>query len=144
MRLLTAFLFFVFIQSCCCDFGKRTNRKYIIENNTVHEIQVGFYEYSRYLYGDSISGKGVLSEGMASDDGMGRIISASSAFHTDSIIITFNKNDRRQIYYYKKDQVKSIPSTAKNLLSDSSYFKESDELYRFILTEEDYKNAEEL
>ena len=125
-----------------CECGRKvTNRKYVIENNTNHKIKIDFYQYNRFKLFKEKIGKGVIHEGM-SNDGTGKMIAAFFAFRTDSLVIVFNDN-KRQIYYM--DPIfKSLPVSKRNILNDSSYTHESNKLYRYSFTEEDYNNAEDL
>ena len=83
---------------------KRADRKYVIQNNTNHQLKMDVYQYDIFRYSREKIGSGILHEDMSSDDGMGKMISAYDALKSDSIVIYFNDN-KRLIYY----QANSFP-----------------------------------
>ena len=109
-------------------------RTYVIENQSNHSLEVKFFR------SDILTSKIVLNDGdkwetLYSED-MATGVDAARALHADSLTVTF---DNMRILYY------SFPTTGnRNLLSNDSYIIESDELYRYIFTEQDYENAEEI
>ena len=119
----------------CDGWRKKNFRKYTLENGTQHELKINFYINSVFVKTNSIIGKGTVSEGI-SNDGVGRAMSPYDAFTADSIVVIFD-DIKRQIY-----TVKVVKN--RNILVDLSYQVESDKLYRFTFTEEDYTTAEDL
>jgi hypothetical protein len=133
------------IISLCCLFqacvqhGDRTKRKYILENGTERNVKIDFYEKSNHKGSNSRSGKGIIAEGLSDDLGMDRSLFPAFFGSSDSIVVVYD-NKKIQIYYLKG----SLPHTSKHLLDNSSYVIESNELYRYTFTEEDYKRANDL
>jgi hypothetical protein len=129
-----------------CTRPDKINRIYILENGTEHSIRIDFFEYSMYRYSNTIEGKGILSTGKQSEfEGQGEI-SALQAFGADSVVIIFN-NSKRQIFTYERQRNRfySIPElTSNNILNDTTYIIENIESFRYIFTDEDYENAEDL
>jgi hypothetical protein len=121
---------------------KRVNRKYVIENGTEKEVKIELYKYGNLTYTATIKGRGILYEGI-SDNDVGKTISAYNALRSDSAIVTFDhlKEDVHMYVYTPGIGNVIIPET-RNVFLDSSYFPESNTLYRFTFTEEDYNNAE--
>ncbi|WP_299759147.1 hypothetical protein [uncultured Pontibacter sp.] len=126
-----------------CDRNNdRINRKYVLENGTEHEIKVEFYRFGRQQKTASITGAGLIAEGVSSNDA-GKTISAQAAFATDSVIVTFD-DEKQQVYTNIVSSLrKNISPEFRNILVDSSYERESNSLYRFIFIEEDYDKAED-
>src|SRR5699024_7679526 len=106
------------------------------------ELKIDCYAYGIYRDTGFIRGTGIIMEGITNDGGLDKTLNPTFFGGSDSLIVTFD-NKKRQIYYLD-DDYKSIPKTSKNILSNEVYTIESEELYRFIFTEEDYENAEEL
>jgi hypothetical protein len=122
--------------------GPRTKRKYILENGTGREVKIDFYENGNLKVSDFLAGKGIISEGLSDDLGMGKSLSPTFYGFSDSIIVIFDSK-KAQIYYLKNG-LQSKPQISSNILSNDSYVIESDKLYRYTFTEEDYENAEKL
>ena len=136
------------LHSCCCDYGKKKYRTYVIENGTERAIKMELYLRKRLKSTREIVGKGVLFEGRT-DDGVGGHLGAPGALSSDSIVVVFD-DERIQIYHRGNvnngiaSGVGSKPKTNRNIYIDSVYTIVNDEYYRFTYTEEDYQNAEEL
>lgn len=135
----------IIMMSLCfggCECGRKViDRKYVFENNTDHKIKMDVYQYDRFYYSKEKNGKGIIHESM-SDDGTGKMIAAYKALNSDSIIIYFDEIKR--IIYYQANSFpifRGIPNNKRNILNDSSYTHESNKLYRYTFTEEDYNNA---
>jgi len=143
MKKIAIFLVLFFCEGCDRN-GDYVKRVYKVENSSGHEITVvahslneGSIYWSRHILTN-----GVIWEGH-SDNGLGREISASRALgKTDSVVVTFD-NLKRQIYYFSNYGAASSPKVFRNIFIDSTYTIESNELYRFIFTEEDYNMAED-
>jgi hypothetical protein len=140
------FIFLVVLFNCGTDQIDRINRHYILENKTNHVLEMDLYlsywpkgsEPSKYY----VNGPGILRDGL-SDNDAGHVISAFSALGADSVIVTYD-GIKRQIYYasHFDGQLHSIPEVQKHLFVEESYEIESETLYRFTFTEEDYELAE--
>lgn len=130
----------LFFGNCECG-RKRVERKYVIENNTNHKIKINVYQYNRFNYSKEKMGKGIIHEGM-SNDGTGKMIAAYKALQADSMIIYFD--DDKKIIYFQANSFpifRGVPNNKRNILNDSSYIRESNTLYTYTFSEEDYNNA---
>jgi len=138
----------IIMMSLCfggCDCGgKRIDRKYVIENNTVHKIKMDVYLGGSFRYSKEKSGRGVIQEVMGTND-KGKTLAAFIALRGDSVVIVFD-DTKRIIYYqtYSLPMFRELPDNKRNILDDSTYAHESNTLYRYTFTEEDYNNAADL
>ncbi len=73
---------------------------------------------------------------------MGKSLSPTFYGFSDSIVVVYDTK-KIQIYYLNNG-FQSQPHIIKHVLNDDSYVIESNELYRYTFTEEDYENAEDL
>ncbi len=133
-------LLLCFLQNCGTDQIDKITRTYRLENGTEREIRMELYAFGLFLETHHIIGEGLIFEGTTDNDA-GKNLSAGGALGADSIVVTFN-NEKRQFYY--GDILTSTPFTDRNILSDESYEVLSNELYRFVFTEEGYENAADI
>ena len=133
-------IYLCLLQNCTPDKIVSTYR---LENGTLHEIKMEFYSNGGYQRTRQIIGQGLIFEGSARSS-YGRLsqLSPEAAFGADSIIVIFDHTKIIQ-YYLLSGKLTSIPKTNRNTLDDQSYEVLSNELYRFVFTEEDYENAED-
>ena len=136
MKLMGICLLTCFLQNC----EDKIIRTYRLENGTEREIRMEFYAYGLFSHTGHIIGEGLIYEGETDNDN-GRHLSAGGTLSADSIIVTFD-NEKRQLYY--GDILTSSPFTDRNILSEEPYEVLSNELYRFVFTEEDYENAADI
>ena len=140
------FIFLVVLFNCGTDQIDRINRHYILENNTNHVLEMDLYRHAwpegTEPYKFTVNGPGILHDGL-SDNDAGHMISAYDALGADSVIVTYD-GIKRQIYYvsHLDGLLHSIPEVQKHLFVEESYEIESETLYRFTFTEEDYELAE--
>ena len=135
---ITLFFSLLILQSCDLQ-APLIKRKYVLENGTERNVKVEFYSSAGVLqFSETINGKGTVLEKTTTNDN-GDVLEPVAAFHwSDSAVATFN-NEKRITYLFS--QLGSVPPP-RNILFNSSYVAESNELYRFTFTEEDYENAE--
>ena len=139
MKLMGICLLTCFLQNC----EDKIIRTYRLENGTEREIKMEFYEYGIFRHTLHIIGEGLIFEGSADNDA-GKGIAARGAVNADSVIVIF---DNAKIMTYtnisRETRVNREPSNRNFLLNDA-YEIMSNELYRFVFTEEDYKNAADI
>ncbi len=118
-------------------------RIYRLENGTPHEIKMEFYTHGhQYPIHRQTMGEGSIFERSGVTDR--GYIRASGVFNADSVIVIF---DNAKIMTYTNISLKNrvnINPSDRNFLLDDAYEDISNELYRFVFTEQDYSNAGEI
>lgn len=124
-----------------CDANQdKFERKYIVENSTKHNLKIDHYQFGKFIATKSTIGNEIVEEGISTGGGVNHSASASEAYRADSIILIW---DNKKIQSYKANSKGYFPKE-RNLLWDEHYAAENNTLYRFILIEEDYTNAQDL
>lgn len=141
MKVLLGVVLFSFLFSCCECGNERTKRKYVLENGTTRHIKIDFYDLGRFSGSRAKTGQGIIIEEIADDGGMGKSLSPMYLGYSDSIIVYFD-NDKRQIYYLNNGLQSQPIVASRHILNEGAYIIKSNELYRFVFTEQDYNNAE--
>lgn len=128
--------------SCVREAGVEKGT-YMLINNTSKDIEIELYSYGIYRGSNTIDKHGDLIEKFTKAS-MGKGVTAMSAFDADFIVLTY-ENEKRQIYTnIVKEKHQNVNPKSRNILEDTSYTIESEDLYRYIFIEEDYENAEEI
>jgi len=132
---------FLLLFSCVPEAGVE-RRNYILINNSGKELRIEFYFYNIFKDSKIVNKEGVLE--MLAKESMGRGITPLLAFDADSIIVTYD-NEKRQIYTrIVQANYQNVNPKLRNILEDATYSIDSEGLYRFTFTEEDYEKAEKL
>lgn len=141
--ILISVLFFCF--SCGLQHKRNIERKYVLENKTNKEITIELYINMVKFHSSSINQNGVLLERIVMGS-RGKDPTAMWALASDSIIVTFDKKKKQIFTNISRSYYRNItPSDkTKNILFDDAYKVESNTLYRYTFTEEDYNNAADL
>jgi len=118
-------ILFLFVQ---CH--ENTDRTYVLENKTSYDIKVESFENKKLAESYLLKPNAVFSYYYTSYGSA----QAYKALAGDSIIVTFD-NKKRLIFTNQ-----FVPAT-RNIMNNVSYVAESNVLYMFTFTEEDYNNA---
>ncbi len=124
------------ISNSCTDQGEYKGR-YIIENATERTVKIKFYERQRVgepllAFTRDIVGPGVLYDEVKVLDGVTDTQSPEDVFGSDSLAVIFD-GEKIQAHY------EGLPFE-NSLAFFSDYMQEGD-TFRYIITEENYKNA---
>ena len=142
-----------------CHPGEKYLRHFTLENGTNHEIELRFYRYGRqtFMRDNVLSSKGdIFTRSAWFSPRYGSDPLLYDAFQVpDSLIIIFDDSriaiTKRPLPKLDDDSTTVLGKTDtvligidKYLFSDEAYTIESKESYRYIFTEQDYENAEEI
>lgn len=140
------FLFLCFLQAGCDAQGKeKFKRTYVLENGTNHKIELQFFRAG--IQQHTYENKHILNEYGATfsqyviEDVFGEADASGAYQGPDRLIIVFDNNRKAIIEKNEATYDYMLTGIDKNILSDEPYTVESNTLYRYVFTEEDYENA---
>lgn len=139
------FILISFLLTGCPEGIERSDRYYILENNSNHEIVIKFYhegillDYLTTVLSEDEKHRGSIRYQNTSDS----FFFPSNAFKSDSIVVDFDNLKRTTYAIDFINQSYSEPID-RNIFNHENYEHKGNDRFLFSITEEDYNRAEDM